>query len=243
VYTFLTVIHVIVCVFLMLVVLLQAGRGGGIGLAFGGSGGSQSVFGSSGGANFLTKLTAVCAIIFFTNSLALAYLSSQSDSRRLQHIAEKKALAKKSEDAATSKIMTDIEKQREAKEKAAAPKSEGESTAAPTEGAPGEKKAEEKAEKAVDKPAGKGAEAAPALKLTMPAQGDKAPGAGKLGLGLGKSDKAEKPAAEKKIAAKKKAAPAATDDGNAEETEKKAPAKKPAVEKTDENSAEKPAAE
>ena len=108
-YAFLTVIHVIVCVFLMLVVLLQAGRGGGIGLAFGGSGGSQSVFGSSGGANFLTKLTAVCAVIFFTNSLALAYLSSQSDSRRLQHIAEKKALAKKSEDAATSKMMTDIE--------------------------------------------------------------------------------------------------------------------------------------
>ena len=63
-YTFLTVLHVFVCIFLMLVVLLQAGRGGGIGLAFGGSGGSQSVFGSSGGANFLTRLTAVCAIVF-----------------------------------------------------------------------------------------------------------------------------------------------------------------------------------
>jgi len=240
VYAFLTVIHVIVCVFLMLVVLLQAGRGGGIGLAFGGSGGSQSVFGSSGGANFLTKLTAVCAVIFFTNSLALAYLSSQSDSRRLQHIAEKKALAKKSEDAATSKMMTDIEKQREAKEKAAAPKSEDEGSAAPTEGAP----AAEKAEKVGDKAAGK--EAAPALKLTLP--GDKTPGAGKLGLGLGKPDKADKPAAERKDAAKKKAAPAATGDDKAEPTEKKAaekkaPAKKPAAEKTDDNSAEKPAAE
>jgi preprotein translocase subunit SecG len=246
VYTFLTVIHVIVCVFLMLVVLLQAGRGGGIGLAFGGSGGSQSVFGSSGGANFLTKLTAVCAVIFFTNSLALAYLSSQSDSRRLQHIAEKKAVAKKSEDAATSKMMTDIEKQREAKEKAAAPQSEGENTAAPTGGAP----TAEKAEKVGDKAAGK--EAAPALKLTLP--GDKTPGAGKLGLGLGKPDKADKPAAERKDAAKKKAAPAApaapaaTDDDKAEPeekkaAEKKAPAKKPAAEKTDENSAEKPAAE
>jgi len=246
VYAFLTVIHVIVCVFLMLVVLLQAGRGGGIGLAFGGSGGSQSVFGSSGGANFLTKLTAVCAVIFFTNSLALAYLSSQSDSRRLQHIAEKKALAKKSEDAATSKMMTDIEKQREAKEKAAAPKSEDEGSAAPTEGAP----AAEKAEKVGDKAAGK--EAAPALKLTLP--GDKTPGAGKLGLGLGKPDKpdkTDKPAAERKDAAKKKAAPAApaaTDDDKAEPTEKKAaekkaPAKKPAAEKTDDNSAEKPAAE
>jgi preprotein translocase subunit SecG len=91
VYTFLTVVHVIVCVFLMLVVLLQAGRGGGMGIAFGGSGGSQSVFGSSGGANFLTKMTAVCAFIFFANSLTLAYMSSQSDSRRLQKIAAKKA--------------------------------------------------------------------------------------------------------------------------------------------------------
>jgi hypothetical protein len=100
--------------------------------------------------------------------------------------------------------------------------------------------------------AGKGKDAAPALKLTMPGQGDKTPGAGKLGLGLGKpdkADKAEKPATERKDAAKKKAAPAAaTEDGNAEPAEKKAvekkaPAKKPAAEKTDENSAEKPAAE
>jgi preprotein translocase subunit SecG len=250
VYTFLTVIHVIVCVFLMLVVLLQAGRGGGIGLAFGGGGGSQSVFGSSGGANFLTKLTAVCAVIFFTNSLALAYLSSQSDSRRLQHIAEKKALAKKSEDATTSKIMTDIEKQREAKENAAAPKSEGENAAAPTEGAPGQDKQDkvEKAEKADDKAAAKGTEAAPALKLTLPGQADK-PAAGKLGLGLGKAEKAEKPVAEKKDPVRRKAAPVApTEEGKAEPAEgkapeKKAPAKKPAAEKTDENSAEKPAAE
>jgi preprotein translocase subunit SecG len=84
VYNFLTGLHVVVCIFLMLVVLLQAGRGGGMGIAFGGSGGSQSVFGSSGGANFLTKMTAICAFIFFANSLTLAYMSSQSDSRRLQ---------------------------------------------------------------------------------------------------------------------------------------------------------------
>jgi preprotein translocase subunit SecG len=248
VYTFLTVIHVIVCVFLMLVVLLQAGRGGGIGLAFGGGGGSQSVFGSSGGANFLTKLTAVCAVIFFTNSLALAYLSSQSDSRRLQHIAEQKALAKKSEAAATSKMMTDIEKQREAKEKATAPTSEGEGTAAPTEGASSAEKAEEKAEKPGDKTAGKGASSASGLKLTMPGQGDKAASTGKLGLGLGKPEKSEKPAAEKRDIAKKKAAPAATEEDNAEPAEKKAaekkaPAKKPAAEKTDDSPAEKPAAE
>ena len=82
-YWALIVLHVIVCTFLVLVVLLQAGKGGGMGIAFGG-GGSQTVFGSSGAGNFLTKLTAICATIFFLNSLALAYLSSASDSNRLR---------------------------------------------------------------------------------------------------------------------------------------------------------------
>src|SRR4051812_49987956 len=110
-YTVLTVLHVIVCTFLILVVLLQAGKGGGMGIAFGG-GGSQTVFGSSGAGNFLTRLTAICATIFFVNSLALAYLSSQSDSSRLQRLAEKKAAAKKVEEAAKPKTPTDLEKAR-----------------------------------------------------------------------------------------------------------------------------------
>ena len=257
-YTFLTVLHVIVCIFLMLVVLLQAGRGGGIGLAFGGSGGSQSVFGSSGGATFLTKMTAICAIIFFTNSLALAYMSSQSDSRRLQKIAEKKALAKKAEDATNVKMLTDIEKQREAQEKAAAAKSsEGE----PAEGTTAEENAE-KAPAAADKaPAAAGKAPSPALKLALPEQGASKPGAsGKLAADL-KVGKPERPAAEKKVVnvgatPKKKMAvektdtdekPAASEKPAGEEkpaAEKKPAAKKPAAEKkSDENSAEKPAAE
>ena len=81
-YWALIVLHVLVCTFLVLVVLLQAGKGGGIGIAFGG-GGSQTVFGSSGAGNFLTRLTAICATIFFLNSLGLAYLSSRSDSKCL----------------------------------------------------------------------------------------------------------------------------------------------------------------
>ncbi|MGB8295410.1 MAG: preprotein translocase subunit SecG [Polyangia bacterium] len=124
-YTFLTVLHVIVCIFLMLVVLLQAGRGGGMGIAFGGSGGSQSVFGSSGGANFLTKMTAVCAFIFFANSMTLAYMSSQSDSRRLQKIAAKKAAEKKAEDATKTKLAGALEKAREEAEKAKSVPPEG----------------------------------------------------------------------------------------------------------------------
>jgi preprotein translocase subunit SecG len=112
-YWALIVLHVIVCTFLVLVVLLQAGKGGGIGLAFGG-GGSQTVFGSSGAGNFLTRLTAICATIFFLNSLGLAYLSSRSDSNRLQRLAEQKAATKKQEDAAKNKVIADVEKAREA---------------------------------------------------------------------------------------------------------------------------------
>ena len=271
-YTFLTVLHVVVCVFLVLVVLLQAGRGGGIGLAFGGSGGSQSVFGSSGGANFLTKMTAVCAVLFMANSLTLAYMSSQSDSRRLQRIAEKNALAKKAEDAANAKMLTDIEKQRKEKAKAeaeASKTSEGSPAegAATEEGAPG---VEEKAPAAEDKSVAD--KTALGLKLTMPG----APATGKLPVDLklgkthqppaedskaGKPAKAmikKMPAMEKKPAAEK---PTAEDKPAAEETtaakekpsakEKAAskkpadePAEKPAAEKkTAEGSGEKPAAE
>jgi preprotein translocase subunit SecG len=117
--TVLTVLHVFVCVFLILVVLLQAGKGGGMGIAFGSSG-SQAVFGSSGAGNFLTRLTAICAVIFFVNSMALAYLSTQSDSSRLQKIAEQKASEAKDQAAATAKVAAALEKARAAVVKATA---------------------------------------------------------------------------------------------------------------------------
>src|SRR4029077_14780083 len=75
--TFLTILYVFVCLFLILVVLLQAGRGGGMGAAFGGS--SQSVFGGAGAGNFLTRLTVVMAALFMLLSATLAFLSSSSD--------------------------------------------------------------------------------------------------------------------------------------------------------------------
>ena len=67
--TLLTVLHIVVCLFLILVVLLQAGKGGGMGIAFGGGGGSQTVFGSSGAGNFLTRLTSITAFLFLLNSI------------------------------------------------------------------------------------------------------------------------------------------------------------------------------
>ena len=75
--TLLDIIHISVCVFLMLVVLLQQGKGGGMGAAFGGS--AQQVFGGRGAGNILTRATAVCAAIFMLTSVSLAYVSSSGD--------------------------------------------------------------------------------------------------------------------------------------------------------------------
>jgi preprotein translocase subunit SecG len=76
-YTLLIVLHSIFCVFLILVILLQTGKGAGIGAAFGG-GGSQTVFGPRGAGSFIGKLTGGVAAAFMITSLVLAYLSSSS---------------------------------------------------------------------------------------------------------------------------------------------------------------------
>ena len=115
--TFLTGLHIVVCVFLIIVVLLQAGKGGGMGIAFGGGGGSQTVFGSSGAGNFLTKLTSVTAFLFLVTSLGLAHYSSQQDSKRLQRLAERKADEKKVEDERAAKLKSELDKAREAAQK------------------------------------------------------------------------------------------------------------------------------
>ncbi len=59
------------CLFLIVVVLLQTGKGADMGAVFGG--GSQTLFGSSGAGNFLTHLTTATAIIFMLTSLILTY--------------------------------------------------------------------------------------------------------------------------------------------------------------------------
>ena len=66
-----TILHVAVSIILILVVLLQAGKGANMGAAFGGS--SQTVFGSSGPGTFLGKMTTVIAVVFMITSLALSY--------------------------------------------------------------------------------------------------------------------------------------------------------------------------
>ena len=70
-----TILHVIVSIGLILVVLLQTGKGAEIGAVFGGS--SSTIFGSSGAGNFLTRLTTGMAIVFMITSLALGYFAGR----------------------------------------------------------------------------------------------------------------------------------------------------------------------
>lgn len=76
--TFLLIIHVLVCLFLILIVLLQSGKGAEIGAAFGGS--SQTLFGSRGAATFLNKLTTAAAVVFMLTSLILTMLTTKGTS-------------------------------------------------------------------------------------------------------------------------------------------------------------------
>jgi len=77
-----TVLHVMVCVFLIVVVLLQRGKGAEIGAVFGG-GASSTVFGSRGAGSFLTKLTTGAAVVFMATSLILAILGHERASESL----------------------------------------------------------------------------------------------------------------------------------------------------------------
>lgn len=76
--TLLLIIHIIVCLILIAIVLLQSGKGAQIGAAFGGS--SQTLFGSRGAATFLNKMTTVTAILFMITSLTLAVVTAKSGS-------------------------------------------------------------------------------------------------------------------------------------------------------------------
>jgi preprotein translocase subunit SecG len=71
---FLTVLHVLACVFLIVIVLLQRGKGAEMGAVFGGGAGS-TVFGSRGAGNFLTRMTTAAAVIFMLTSMTLAYVA------------------------------------------------------------------------------------------------------------------------------------------------------------------------
>ncbi len=68
-------IHIIVCIALIMIVLLQTGKGADMGAAFGG-GASQTLFGSSGASTFLSKATTIAAVVFMLTCFTLAYMST-----------------------------------------------------------------------------------------------------------------------------------------------------------------------
>ena len=72
--TVLTIIHILVCIFLVSIVLLQHGKGADIGATFGGGG--QSLFGTEGPVPMLNKITTAAAVVFMITSISLAYISA-----------------------------------------------------------------------------------------------------------------------------------------------------------------------
>lgn len=75
----LLIVHILICLALIGIVLIQGGKGAQAGASFGG-GGSNTVFGATGGQTFLSKLTTGVAVIFMLTSLALAIFWGQSGS-------------------------------------------------------------------------------------------------------------------------------------------------------------------
>jgi preprotein translocase subunit SecG len=155
-YTLLIIIHVLSCIFLVTVVLLQQGKGADIGAVFGGS--SQTLFGSSGAGNLLTKLTSATAIIFMLTSLSLTYGAAKRTTRSIFDSAPKSAPAPAtSEETPAAQPSASTEN----KETAATPTSE------PAQAAP-----------AATPSANEPAQAAPAATAqTAPAAGQPAPSA------------------------------------------------------------------
>ena len=104
-----TIVHVIACIVLILVVLLQAGKGANMGAVFGGS--SQTIFGSSGPGTFLGKMTTAVAIIFMLTSLSLSYSVSHKGSSLMEGAAKPVAQQTGPAPLATQTIPVQVPKQ------------------------------------------------------------------------------------------------------------------------------------
>lgn len=111
-HTLVTILHVIACVLLILVVLLQAGKGADMGAAFGGS--SQTVFGSGGPGTFLGKMTTLMAAVFMLTSLALSYAGykgvSLTDSSSRRHAVERRAMPQGAQQTEKKAVLPGSEK-------------------------------------------------------------------------------------------------------------------------------------
>lgn len=97
--SFISILHVVVAIALIMIILMQTGRGSDIGAAFG-AGASQTVFGSSGSTPFLNRITVGAAIVFMLTSLMLAYASGH------RHITTSTIMKNKSQKTAPLKSGT-----------------------------------------------------------------------------------------------------------------------------------------
>ena len=102
--TLLVIFHILICLALVLIVLLQSGKGADMGATFGG-GSSQTLFGSTGASTFLTKSTTVVAIAFMLTSLGLAYISTTRNSSSIMH-GVKTPIEQKADSASADKVGT-----------------------------------------------------------------------------------------------------------------------------------------
>ncbi len=81
--TIIWIINIFSSLAIIALVLMQHGRGADAGAGFGGSGSAQGVFGSAGNANFLSRMTALSAIVFFASCLALGYIHTNTNRQGL----------------------------------------------------------------------------------------------------------------------------------------------------------------
>jgi len=82
--TLILVVHIIACSGLMIIVLMQVGKGAGLASVFGAKGGAdETVFGGKGAGGFFSKLTTAIAIIFMVTSLTLALITSRRTSESI----------------------------------------------------------------------------------------------------------------------------------------------------------------
>ena len=76
-YLFVVSLHIVLCLFLILIILLQPAKAGDVGAAFGGGGGSGNLFGPQGPTNWLQRMTTGVAVLFMVTSITLALYSNQ----------------------------------------------------------------------------------------------------------------------------------------------------------------------
>ena len=137
-YYLVTVVHVIVCVILILVVLLQSGKGADLAGAFGGAS-TQTAFGSRGPASFLSKLTTGAAIVFMITCLGLSIIGTKREATSILDstkgptapVSKAPAPAKTQTQAPTPEQIKRIQQEIEAKQKQAQPGSQAAPPGAP----------------------------------------------------------------------------------------------------------------